>query len=197
MNLQLINNQPTMSSLEIAKLTGKRHKNVLRDIRNMLEKLKLDESSFRCSYLDSTGRTLPCFNIPRIECDILISGYSILYRAKIINRWHELENVNKPKPMSLRESYLALAKAEEEKEHLALALENKTIQLDESKQWLSIKRVAQLNGLSWKELNWRELKAVGQATGYATRKIFDANYGMVNAYHMSAWHLIYPSLRLK
>ena len=42
----------SMSSLEIAKLTGKEHKNVLRDIRTMLEELEIDQLRFERSYLD-------------------------------------------------------------------------------------------------------------------------------------------------
>ena len=39
----------TMSSLEISKLTGKEHKNVLRDIRTMLEELEITELRFERS----------------------------------------------------------------------------------------------------------------------------------------------------
>ena len=55
----------TMSSLEIAALTGKEHKNVLRDIRAMFEELEITELRFERSYKDSTGRSLPCFNLPK------------------------------------------------------------------------------------------------------------------------------------
>ena len=44
----------TMSSLEIAALTGKRHDNVLRDIRTMLEELEMDALKFEGSYKDPT-----------------------------------------------------------------------------------------------------------------------------------------------
>jgi phage regulator Rha-like protein len=36
----------TMSSLEIAELTEKQHKNVLSDVRNMFEKLKINGADF-------------------------------------------------------------------------------------------------------------------------------------------------------
>jgi len=80
-----------MSSREIAELTGKEHKNVLADIRNMLEKLKIDCADFSAQYKDSTGRSLPCFNLPKRETLILVSGYDIPLRARIIDRWQELE----------------------------------------------------------------------------------------------------------
>jgi anti-repressor protein len=82
---------PTMSSLDIAMFTDKEHKHVLTDIRGMLKSLGLHSADFSAQYKDSSGRTLPCFNLPRREVDILITGYSVNMRAKVIDRWHELE----------------------------------------------------------------------------------------------------------
>lgn len=48
-----LDNILTMSSVEIAELTGKEHKNVLADVRKMLEELELGELSFQRTYLDS------------------------------------------------------------------------------------------------------------------------------------------------
>lgn len=45
----------TMTSREIAELTGKNHADVLRDIRNMLEVLKKDASIFAGIYKDAYG----------------------------------------------------------------------------------------------------------------------------------------------
>ena len=80
-----------MSSREIAKLTGKRHDNVMSDTRIMLESLEIQSTDFLGDYKDSKGRTYPCFNLPKRETLILISGYNIILRAKIIDRWEELE----------------------------------------------------------------------------------------------------------
>lgn len=91
MNVLTLNIQ-TMSSREIAELCGKEHKHVLADIRNMCESLEIDSAEFSAQYKDTTGRTLPCFNLPKRETLILISGYSAELRAKIIDRWQELEN---------------------------------------------------------------------------------------------------------
>ena len=68
--------------------------------------------------------------------------------------------------------------------------------LDRSKEWYSIKRVAALNGVSWKTFDWRRLKAFGELQGCPVRKIFDANYGEVNVYHRSIWAMAYPEYEL-
>ena len=67
----------TMSSREIAELTGKDHAHVMRDIRNMLEALKKDASSFGGIYKDAYGREKPCFNLDRELTMTLVSGYDL------------------------------------------------------------------------------------------------------------------------
>lgn len=200
--LKLIQNTQTMSSLEIAKLTGKEHKNVLADIRRILEEMNEGgELRFERTYLSEQNKELPCFNLPRRECDIVISGYSLPYRVKIIDRWQELESKNQlPRdyPAALRaladeaeahlKTQLALTSAKEEVEDLQ-------IELDASKEWLSIKKVAQYNDMHWKEILWRPLKKHGISVGLVPHKIFDANFPMgVNVYHRESWAAVYPAL---
>ncbi|WP_412057084.1 Rha family transcriptional regulator [Bartonella sp. DGB2] len=86
----------TMSSREIAKLCEKEHKNVIRDIRQMFTELKIEPSTFLGKYKDSTGRKLICYYLPKRECLILVSGYSTVLRAKIVDRWLELEQAHQP-----------------------------------------------------------------------------------------------------
>lgn len=94
-----------MSSREISKLTGKRHDNVMSDIRSMLESLEIQSPDFLGDYKDSKGRTYQCFNLPKRETLILVSGYNIQLRAKIIDRWDELEQkeLNRIKHNSTRQ----------------------------------------------------------------------------------------------
>lgn len=82
----------TMTSLEIAEVTGKRHDSVLRDIRNLLSQ-GVDAHNFvETSYTDKANRQQKCFTLTKKGCLILASGYDALLREKIINRWEELEN---------------------------------------------------------------------------------------------------------
>ncbi len=82
-----------MSSREIAELTGKLHSHVMRDIREMLVQLygPGGASKFGSSYVTEQNKVVPEFLLPRRETEILVSGYSIPLRARIIDRWHELE----------------------------------------------------------------------------------------------------------
>ncbi|WP_375639365.1 Rha family transcriptional regulator [Bartonella sp. MF74HXZ] len=84
---------PTMSSREIAELCGKQHAHIMRDIRQMLGELYPEggQSKFGSTYLDKQGKTQNCYNLPKRECLILVSGYSMTLRARIIDRWQELE----------------------------------------------------------------------------------------------------------
>lgn len=83
----------TMSSREIAELCEKRHDHVMRDIRDMLAQLHGEEAvpKFGGSYIGQDNTTRPCFNLPKRETLILVSGYKLEMRAKIIDRWQELE----------------------------------------------------------------------------------------------------------
>ena len=83
----------TMSSVEIADLTGKRHDHVVRDIRKMLDELGDPSPHFWGKGMASGGRPMIVANLPRRECLILVSGYSLPLRARIIDRWEELERV--------------------------------------------------------------------------------------------------------
>lgn len=81
----------TMSSREIAELTGKRHDHVVRDIRKMLDGLGANVPNFGGVYRDAKNELRPCYHLPKREALILVSGYSVELRARIIDRWMELE----------------------------------------------------------------------------------------------------------
>lgn len=89
----LTNVVTSMSSLEIAELTGKQHKDVLYDIRKMLDELGVLAADFSATR-KVRGREYEVFNLPKRETLILVSGYSVTMRSTIIDRWQELESLH-------------------------------------------------------------------------------------------------------
>ena len=89
----------TMSTREIAELTGKELSHIHRDVRLLLDELSDDPNLDHVREdKDSRGYTT-AFHLPKRECTILVSGYSVQLRARIIDRWQELESQAK-KPQS-------------------------------------------------------------------------------------------------
>ena len=101
-NLTVIesSNVLTMSSLEIAELTGKRHDNVMADIIKMLKELGIHSPVFAGTYKTARGNEYQCYHLPKDETLCLVSGYNVQMRMAIIKRWQELENqqVKQPTP---------------------------------------------------------------------------------------------------
>ena len=92
--LMSANEVQTMSSREIAELTGKRHGDVIRDIRVMIEQLE-DDANLRHEEFqqvtDARGYTSE-YLLTKNQTLLLMTGYSVPLRQKLINRWMELEN---------------------------------------------------------------------------------------------------------
>ena len=84
-----------MTSLEIAELTGKQHKNLMRDIRNMepawekVQGLKFEISS-RIYQLPNGGtKEVPCYVLTKTECLYIAMKFNDEARAKLVIRWGE------------------------------------------------------------------------------------------------------------
>lgn len=91
LTLQGPSGEATMSSREIADLTGKQHQHVRRDVERMLEELGEDPSKFGHIYLDTMNRQQQEFRLNRELTDTLLTGYSAELRRRVIARWRELE----------------------------------------------------------------------------------------------------------
>nr|DAX61118.1 MAG TPA: regulatory protein [Caudoviricetes sp.] len=110
----------TMSSVEIAERTGKRHRDVMRSIRTMESAwLKITGRKFALSeYKDKTGRRLPMYILDHYECMYIATKFNDEARAKLVLRWAELEEearakgVNStnplPSPTPIEEQLLTL-----------------------------------------------------------------------------------------
>lgn len=104
-----INEAATMSSREISDLTDKEHSKVVADIKRTLNEAGIDDAEFSGIYTDSMNRKQAIYNLPRRECDLVISGYSVKYRLAIIDRWQELEAKNQVTLPSYPEALRQLA----------------------------------------------------------------------------------------
>ena len=122
MSASLANIAVTMSSREIAELTGKEHKHVRRDIEKMLVDLEEDGSKFGRIYQDAYGREQNEYALPKNLTMNLITGYRADLRLKVIDRLMELEAAPSFKaPTNMREALmLALDQQEEIERQKAL-----------------------------------------------------------------------------
>ena len=91
-NLSVMNAQ-SMTSLEIAEVTGKMHKHVMEAIRKMEPAwLKVNGSNFRLvDYKDSKGELRPCYSLTKTECLYIATKFNDEARAKLVIRWQQLE----------------------------------------------------------------------------------------------------------
>ena len=94
--------EQVLSSKEVAQMVGKEHKNLMRDVRSYVEELaalKIEPSAFfrEASYKDSTGRTLPCYDVTKKGCEFIANKLTGIkgteFTALFINRFHDMEDI--------------------------------------------------------------------------------------------------------
>ena len=89
--------QQTMTSLEIAELTGKQHNYLMKAIRKMepaWEKVsqgKFAQSSRMVVQPNGGVREFPCYVLTKTECLYIATKFNDAARAKLVLRWQELE----------------------------------------------------------------------------------------------------------
>lgn len=195
----------TITTLEIAEMMETEHWKVLRKLEGdkktsgIIDILTdnnfvVSDYFFLTVYKDTSGKENKCYKVTRLGCDFLANKFTgekgIIFTAKYVKRFHEMEDAVKPKfPKTYIEALEEFLESEKQKEQLRL-------ELDRSKDWYSIKRVAALNGVDWRTFDWRKLKRTGMDMGYEVKKIFDANYGEVNTYHREVWEAVYPEYEI-
>ncbi|MDA3809633.1 MAG: Rha family transcriptional regulator [Spirochaetaceae bacterium] len=181
----------TMNSREIAMLLEKQHNHVCRDIRRQLEEQDIGESKYGSSYLTEQNKEVICFNLDYEQTMILLSGYSIKLRAKVIKRWLELEKSQLPKSFS--EALQLAANQAREIERKTEQIETLEIRLDENKQWYTVKKVQIMGHFAGTDPRhlWRPLKSFSINNNYEIKEIPDTNYEKVNSYHKDIWKAVY------
>lgn len=120
----------TMSSRDIAELTGKRHADVMRDIRALMDALEqnaeLRSVCFSSTYVGDNEQRYPQYELDKDTSLTLLLGYDPVARMKVVKRWQELEAQQAPKlPQTMAQALrLAAEQAEQieaQQEQLALA----------------------------------------------------------------------------
>lgn len=149
----------TMSSREIANVTGKRHANVKRDIAAMLKELKLDVLSFEHIYLDGQNREQVEYMLDREHTDCLLTGYSAPMRMKVIRRWRELEQQRGAREQVLLNGTKVVG------ELAIMECFTRLLKPAPSSQMLMLTKIAQNNGLDPKFLPGYAVDAAPDATG--------------------------------
>lgn len=193
------NDQVLTNSLLVAEKFGKRHADVVRAIENSLTKgsestnAKLRSSFVLSNYIDNKGEERPMYIMDRDGFSVIAMGFTgdkaMDFKVEFISAFNAMEKKLKElsAPQTYAEALRRLADEVEEKERTKALLEQKTEQLDESKEWYSIKRWAKEHNMNWRSINWRKMKALSYGLGYEIKKIFDANYGRVNIYHINVF----------
>ena len=192
MNILTQSNIKTMSSLEIAAITNKKHAHVMRDIRTMMQQIanpNLDYEQYQ-ALSDDMGRTSEI----RLGKDLtitLVTGYSAKIRYDVVMRWQELEQqAQASQPViELPKDYLsalkALVSSEEEKqvigEQLSVAAP-KAAALDvisHVKGALGIREVAKTVGIPEREFVNR---CLNKDKPVSSRFLYRDDNGKLNAY---------------
>lgn len=166
-NLTTIGGQPvTMSSREITELTGKQHKHVIRDIREMLDALEKDGPVLGHVREDKDSRGYTeNFHLDRELTETLVTGYSIPLRHKVIRRLHELEEqVAQPAiPQTLPEALRLAADLAEECQQLAAERDHAV----KTKAQISSRREAQAMAKASSAV--RQVQRLNDELGHGTR----------------------------
>ena len=81
-----INKVQTMTSLEIAELTGKQHNDLMKAIRNMEPAwVKVNGRKFALvEYQDKKGELRPCYQLTKTECLYIATKFNDEARAKLV-----------------------------------------------------------------------------------------------------------------
>lgn len=165
-------NSPKMSSREIAEITGKQHKNVIRDcdrLNDSYEKLGLLKIEQGYYTHENTGNQQhrECL-LTKIQTMDLMTGYNTELRIKVNRRWEELEKAQtKINPrLTLVEALRAYADEVERNEKLKGEIEVKNVLIAEyepkvtyydqilaSTNTITVTQIAKDYGMTAQELN--------------------------------------------
>lgn len=209
----------TMSSREIAELTGKEHKNVCRVIRDLISDRILDAQLEPLKF-EYRGQWFDYYELSKRDSFVVVARLSPEFTAHIVDRWQELEQKLNPVlnlPQDLPSALRALADTHEQlqqaqfereiavktKAHIsdkktatAMATASNAVQenqrlKDQIGQSKKNATVLAVERLTSKTYTWQPLNKWCKAHGVKPQKVHDARYGKVNTYPYQAWMDVY------
>lgn len=196
----------TMTSTEIAELTGKEKKHIHEAIKEQL---------LRQLYGIEVGRTLghqqiqgliieydergywEQVHLNRYHTDILITGYGVKYRAAVIKRMYELEALLN-KPMTRLERLEAEVEAEKQRlvmleqvKEQAQVIANKRVLTDDGNEYFTVQRMRVLNPNL--RPSGKLLRRISEVQSYTVFTVY-SHYSNTETqtYHKDIWELCYP-----
>ena len=210
---------PTMSSRDIAELTGKEHKNVCRIIRDLISDRILDAQLEPLKF-EYRGQWFDYYELSKRDSFVVVARLSPEFTAHIVDRWQELEQKSNPVfnlpqdlPSALRalaDTYEQLQQAQFEREiavktkaHIsdkktatAMATASKAVQenqrlKDQIGQSKKNATLLAVERLTSNTYTWQPLNKWCEAHGIKPQKVHDERYGKVNTYPFQAWMDVY------
>ena len=123
----VVANDERMTSLQIAEVTGKAHKNVMQAIRKMetawvkVQGLKFQLLQKEVEVNNGGHKMQPYYSLTKEECLYIATKFNDEARAKLVRRWKELEEARRPAvPQNYLEALKAMVRIEEQKQQLAI-----------------------------------------------------------------------------
>lgn len=176
MSNQLINVSPveTIDSREVAEMVGIQHKDLLKKIRNyqqILESAKLRSQDFfvPSSYkVENNNKTYYCYLLTKKGCEMVANKLTgekgVIFTAKYVNRFEEMENHIKQQIPALPSNYLeALERLVDEvkmneqlvleNRQLRFKLEGKEVKQVEDERLYTVDEIARTHHMTARELN--------------------------------------------
>lgn len=210
---------PTMSSRDIAELTGKEHKNVCRIIRDLISDRILDAQLEPLKF-EYRGQWFDYYELSKRDSFVVVARLSPEFTAHIVDRWQELEqklnpvfNLPQDLPSALRalaDTYEQLQQAQFEREiavktkaHIsdkktatAMATASNAVQenqrlKDQIGQSKKNATLLAVERLTSNTYTWQPLNKWCEAHGIKPQKVHDERYGKVNTYPFQAWMDVY------
>ncbi|NFF13432.1 phage regulatory protein [Clostridium botulinum] len=105
--LQVLNNKNlTLESIEVTRMLGKEHKQLLREIRdisNILESENFSPSKYfiESEYITAQNKKHPCYLVTKMGCELLgnkLQGAKgTIFTAEYVERFNQMEDIKIPK----------------------------------------------------------------------------------------------------